>query len=161
MNWPVKMVGRELVCCARGAESSAGRTVLELKDVWVPGDKGPTALAGVSLDVKAGEIVGIAGVSGNGQRELAEAISGLRKVAKGQVLLNDKIDYQPAASSYDQARLGLHSRRPASCGDHPFLYGMGKPDPEGPPSAALLQEYILTISAHQGSLCLNGIQIRN
>jgi simple sugar transport system ATP-binding protein len=63
---------------------------LELKDVWAVGDKGPTALAGVSLEVKAGEIVGIAGVSGNGQRELAEAISGLRKVAKGRVLLNGK-----------------------------------------------------------------------
>jgi len=87
----VKMVGRELVCCARGAERSAGKTVLELKDVWVSGDKGPTALTGISLDVKAGEIVGIAGVSGNGQKELAEAISGLRKVAKGQVRLNDKV----------------------------------------------------------------------
>jgi general nucleoside transport system ATP-binding protein len=85
-----KMVGRELSCCARGAEGSLGKTVLELKDVWASGDRGPAALAGVSLDVKSGEIVGIAGVSGNGQKELAETISGLRKVAKGQVLLNDK-----------------------------------------------------------------------
>jgi simple sugar transport system ATP-binding protein len=86
----VKMVGRELVCCARGAEGTAGRTVLELKEVWASGDRGPTALAGVSLSVRAGEIVGIAGVSGNGQKELAEAVSGLRKVAKGEVLLHDK-----------------------------------------------------------------------
>ena len=86
----IKMVGRELTCCARGVGTSLGRTVLELKDVWAFGDKGPTGLAGVSLDVKAGEIVGIAGVSGNGQKELAEAISGLRKVVKGQIILNDK-----------------------------------------------------------------------
>jgi len=86
----IKMVGRELSCCARGAEGSPGGTVLELRDVWASGDKGPTALAGVSLDVKAGEIVGIAGVSGNGQKELAEAISGLRRVAKGQIFLNNK-----------------------------------------------------------------------
>ena len=85
-----KMVGRELSCCVRGADCSPGRIVLELKDVWVSGDRGPDALRGVSLDVKAGEIMGIAGVSGNGQKELAEAISGLRKVAKGQVLLNGK-----------------------------------------------------------------------
>lgn len=85
-----KMVGREMTCCVRGADCSPGRIVLELKDVWVSGDRGPDALTGVSLDVKAGEIVGIAGVSGNGQKELAEAISGLRKVAKGQVLLNGK-----------------------------------------------------------------------
>jgi simple sugar transport system ATP-binding protein len=86
----IKMVGRELSCSARGAEGSPGGTVLELRDVWASGDKGPTALAGVSLDVKAGEIVGIAGVSGNGQKEMAEAISGLRRVAKGQIFLNSK-----------------------------------------------------------------------
>ena len=44
---------------------------------------------GVTLDLKAGEIVGIAGVSGNGQKELAEVISGLRKVTRGQILLNE------------------------------------------------------------------------
>ena len=86
----MKMVGRALSCSVKGAESLPGRTVLELKNVWVAGDQGPTALAGVSLDVKAGEIVGIAGVSGNGQKELAEAVSGLRKVAQGQVLLNGR-----------------------------------------------------------------------
>jgi general nucleoside transport system ATP-binding protein len=86
----IKMVGRELTRCSRGAGVSTGKTVLELRDVWAPGDKGPTALAGASLDVKAGEILGIAGVSGNGQKELAEAISGLKTVTKGQILLNGK-----------------------------------------------------------------------
>jgi len=86
-----KMVGREMPSFIREGKSSPGRAVLELKDVWAFGDKGPTALAGVSLDVKAGEILGIAGVSGNGQKELAEAVSGLRKTAKGQVLLNGKV----------------------------------------------------------------------
>jgi ABC-type uncharacterized transport system ATPase subunit len=85
-----KMVGREMAACTREAAGSPGRTVLELKDVWASGDRGPSALAGVSLDVRAGEIVGIAGVSGNGQTELAEAISGLRKVARGQILLNEE-----------------------------------------------------------------------
>lgn len=84
------MVGREMTTFAREAAYSPGRTVLELKDVCAPGDKGPAALAGVSLDVKDGEIVGIAGVSGNGQKELAEVISGLRKATKGQILLNGK-----------------------------------------------------------------------
>jgi simple sugar transport system ATP-binding protein len=85
-----KMVGREMPSFAREDRSLPGKTVLELKDVWALGDKGPTALAGVSLEVMAGEIVGIAGVSGNGQKELAEAISGLRRVTKGRVLLNGK-----------------------------------------------------------------------
>jgi general nucleoside transport system ATP-binding protein len=86
----IKMVGRELPRCTRGEGSSTGKTVLDIKDLWAAGDKGPTALAGVSLDVKAGEILGIAGVSGNGQKELAEAISGLRKATKGQILLDGK-----------------------------------------------------------------------
>jgi general nucleoside transport system ATP-binding protein len=86
----VKMVGRELPRCIRGTGPVTGKTVLEVKDLWAAGDKGPTALAGVSLDVKAGEILGIAGVSGNGQKELAEAISGLRRATKGQVVLNGK-----------------------------------------------------------------------
>jgi general nucleoside transport system ATP-binding protein len=86
----IRMVGRELSPCARGSTGSTGKTVLELKDVWASGDKGPTALSGVSLDVKAGEIVGIAGVSGNGQKELADAVSGLKRVSKGQILLKGK-----------------------------------------------------------------------
>ncbi len=86
----LKMVGRELPRCTRGEARSTGKTVLEVNDLWAAGDKGPTALAGATLDVKAGEIVGIAGVSGNGQKELAEVISGLRKATKGQVILNGK-----------------------------------------------------------------------
>lgn len=84
------MVGREMSSIERESGNAPGRTVLELSDVWASGDKGPSALAGVSLDLRAGEIVGIAGVSGNGQKELAEVISGLRKTARGQVILNDK-----------------------------------------------------------------------
>ena len=86
----IKMVGRELPRCVRETGGSAGNTVLDLQNLWAASDKGPTALAGVSLNVKAGEILGIAGVSGNGQKELAEVISGLRRVTKGQILLNGK-----------------------------------------------------------------------
>ena len=53
-------------------------------------DKNVYALEGLSLQVRPGEIVGIAGVSGNGQSELAEAIMGLREIDKGKILLNDK-----------------------------------------------------------------------
>jgi simple sugar transport system ATP-binding protein len=60
-----------------------------VRDVHAENDKGLPALRGVSLDVKAGEIVGIAGVAGNGQRELAQVIAGLRPCSKGQVILNE------------------------------------------------------------------------
>ena len=61
---------------------------MSVYDVHAESDKGLPALEGVSLNVKAGEIVGIAGVAGNGQRELAQVIAGLRKCLKGSVLLN-------------------------------------------------------------------------
>jgi simple sugar transport system ATP-binding protein len=59
--------------------------VLEVEDLMVPGDRGETAVNGVSFSVREGEIVGVAGVAGNGQRELAEAVSGMRDVRAGTV----------------------------------------------------------------------------
>ena len=53
---------------------------MRIKVLHAMGDRGTEALAGVNLDVRAGEIVGLAGVSGNGQRELAQCLAGLRKV---------------------------------------------------------------------------------
>ncbi|WP_312519662.1 ABC transporter ATP-binding protein [Anaerospora sp.] len=81
------MVGREMKVLQRDALSGCGDTLLSIKDLEVAGDKGTPALKGISLTVAAGEIVGIAGVSGNGQKELAEAIGGLRKVEKGNISL--------------------------------------------------------------------------
>ncbi len=74
------MVGREVAGPERIArQGPVGEPVLQLADVSAIGDRGVTALSGVSLTVCAGEILGIAGVAGNGQRELAEAITGLRR----------------------------------------------------------------------------------
>ncbi|MCG0278380.1 MAG: ABC transporter ATP-binding protein [Thermanaeromonas sp.] len=84
------MVGREMAPRVTKGQRSPGKPVLELKEVWAPSDKGTPALRGISLEVRQGEILGIAGVSGNGQKELAEVISGLRKVTRGQILLEGK-----------------------------------------------------------------------
>jgi ABC-type uncharacterized transport system ATPase subunit len=62
--------------------------VLEVSEVHAENDKGLPALRGISLNVRAGEIVGVAGVAGNGQSELSQVISGMRKCLQGQVLLN-------------------------------------------------------------------------
>ncbi len=72
------------------AGSSAGShdTVLELRDVHALDEKGLPALRGISLGIKRGQILGIAGVAGNGQRELAEVVTGLRKITHGQLLIN-------------------------------------------------------------------------
>jgi ABC-type uncharacterized transport system ATPase subunit len=80
------MVGREVeVNRRRERDWEIGDPVLELEDVWVEGDRGLPALRGVSLVVRAGEILGIAGVAGNGQRELAEAVTGMRPAVKGSM----------------------------------------------------------------------------
>ncbi|BEP18244.1 ABC transporter ATP-binding protein [Pyrofollis japonicus] len=66
---------------------SIGRKVLELNDVWVRGPHGEYSVRGVSFSVREGEIVGIAGVAGNGQRELFETLIGLRRPEKGVIML--------------------------------------------------------------------------
>jgi ABC-type uncharacterized transport system ATPase subunit len=63
------------------------QVLFAVEDLHALNDKGLPALNGVSLEVYAGEILGIAGVAGNGQRELAQSITGLRKVTKGKVLV--------------------------------------------------------------------------
>lgn len=85
-----RMIGREVFLNIDKAHSKVGETILEVKDVWVPSQKESSKIRGLSLTVKEGEIVGIAGIDGNGQSELIEAITGLRKVEKGSVLLNGK-----------------------------------------------------------------------
>ncbi len=70
-----------------GAAAAAGAPRLVVRDLTVRGDRGADAVRGLSLEVRGGEIVGIAGVSGNGQRELAEAIAGLRRPSSGSIVL--------------------------------------------------------------------------
>ncbi len=65
-------------------------TILEVKDLWVQGDFGGFAVQGVNLTVRRGEIVGIAGVAGNGQKELIQAVMRLRPVSKGKILFEGK-----------------------------------------------------------------------
>ncbi|HOA22652.1 MAG TPA: ABC transporter ATP-binding protein [Aggregatilineales bacterium] len=85
------MVGRDVVLGVTPPPQEPGEVRLQIEDLWAESDKeGVPALRGVSLDVRAGEIVGIAGVSGNGQRELAQVICGLRPATKGRVLIDGK-----------------------------------------------------------------------
>lgn len=80
------MVGREILENLERTPMPPGDTVLALEQIEADGDKGVPALRGVSLEVRAGEIVGIAAVAGNGQSELAEVITGLRP-CRGRVLV--------------------------------------------------------------------------
>jgi general nucleoside transport system ATP-binding protein len=79
------MVGRAVELTVRKAPATPGDVVLDTADVVVGDDNGQVAVNGVSLQVRAGEIVGVAGVVGNGQNEFCEALLGLRPVAGGSV----------------------------------------------------------------------------
>jgi simple sugar transport system ATP-binding protein len=81
------MVGREVLPAVSKKPCQPGRPSLEVRHLEAPGDQGLPALRGVSFQVAEGEIVGLAGVSGNGQRELAEVVCGLRKAKAGQVCI--------------------------------------------------------------------------
>jgi simple sugar transport system ATP-binding protein len=91
---PVKlanmMVGREMTYCKEKGKMKQGDLVLEVKDLRALNDAGRFAVNGVSFSVRQGEILGVAGVSGNGQLELAEAIVGLRKVQSGKLMIRGK-----------------------------------------------------------------------
>ncbi len=79
------MVGREVELGRRRDEAELGEVVLEARALVARGDRGVDALRDVSLAVRAGEVLGVAGVAGNGQRELAEALTGLRRLVSGTV----------------------------------------------------------------------------
>ena len=84
------MVGREVTFKTEKIEASPKQEVLQIKDLRVKDARGLPAINGLDLTIRAGEIVGIAGVDGNGQTELLEAITGLRKSESGSILLNGK-----------------------------------------------------------------------
>ena len=84
------MVGREVQLTVARGQSNPGEIVLKVEGLRVKNDRGHEVVRGVSLEVRAGEVLGIAGVAGNGQDELVEAIVGLRPVSSGTVTLDGK-----------------------------------------------------------------------
>lgn len=81
------MVGREVILEVEKAPPQTGEVVLEVEDLVVYDDRHLEAVKGVSFQVRAGEILGVAGVQGNGQTELVEALTGLRPVQNGRITI--------------------------------------------------------------------------
>jgi len=81
------MVGREVVFRVEKNPPQLGERILQVEDLHAHNDRGLPALRGMSFDLYGGEILGVAGVSGNGQHELSEVLTGLRKASKGRAIL--------------------------------------------------------------------------
>ncbi|MBZ0303766.1 MAG: ABC transporter ATP-binding protein [Anaerolineae bacterium] len=81
------MVGREVILQVEKDEAHPGEPVLSIQNLTVLSDRGLVAVNDLSLEVRAGEILGVAGVQGNGQTELVEAITGLREAASGRIVI--------------------------------------------------------------------------
>ncbi|TPM25569.1 ABC transporter ATP-binding protein [Mesorhizobium sp. B2-3-4] len=102
------MVGRRVLLRVEKGEAEAGGVKLAVKNLTVKDSRGVTMVDDISFDIRAGEIVGIAGVAGNGQSELLEAISGIRRAVSGSVMLDGKpIDLTGAADPGELRDRGL------------------------------------------------------
>ena len=99
------MVGKEVILHSYDKKGEARSAILELDDLNAQNDRGLSALIDINLNVMQGEILGIAGVSGNGQRELAQVLTGLRPVQSGRILV-DGVD-QTGTSPRRMAALGV------------------------------------------------------
>jgi simple sugar transport system ATP-binding protein len=84
------MVGREILLDMEKPVVEPGKILLDIKNLNVKNDKDLVAVKNLSLEIKSGEILGIAGVAGNGQRELAESVYGLRRWESGKVELDSQ-----------------------------------------------------------------------
>jgi simple sugar transport system ATP-binding protein len=93
------MIGHDLPRLHRRPRSTDGSPLLGVVALEVDDDRGLRAVRGVDLEVAAGEILGIAGVAGNGQVQLAEAIVGLRRVRSGRTELGAPPPRLPASAS--------------------------------------------------------------
>ncbi|BBE31000.1 sugar ABC transporter ATP-binding protein [Tepiditoga spiralis] len=84
------MVGREVILRVDKEEKVPGEKVVEIKNLWVKDNRQLDAVRGMNFEIRKGEVLGIAGVAGNGQTELVEALTGLRKKESGEYLYKGK-----------------------------------------------------------------------
>jgi general nucleoside transport system ATP-binding protein len=96
------MVGREVLLRVDKEPAKVGEVLLEVRDLHVRDDRDIAKVRGISFDVRAGEIVGIAGVDGNGQTELIDALTGLQRIESGTVTIADhKLSHTTARAALD------------------------------------------------------------
>ena len=105
------MVGRDIVLADMrgrppGAAAISAEPVMSLRAVSALNDGGGLGLSGISLDIRAGEIVGVAGVAGNGQRELSQVLTGTRPISAGQIVLDGQVIGKANAADFVERGIG-------------------------------------------------------
>jgi len=100
-----ELVGRDFIFSIERTKVEKGDTIIQVENLSALSDQGVRALSGVSFSICEGEIFGVAGVSGNGQRELVEVLAGLRIAEEGRVILDDRDITN--ASCYQRWQLGV------------------------------------------------------
>jgi len=105
------MVGREVLLRVNKTPAHPGPVVLHVENLNAISDRGLEALHGVSFDVRSGEILGIAGVEGNGQSELVEALTGMRKIMSGKVTITQVNKDGQAGKTHDLTMLNAREER--------------------------------------------------
>ncbi len=118
------MVGRDVLLRVNKRPPHFGKKIFEIKNLWVKDNRRLDAVRGISLEIHEGEILGIAGVAGNGQSELVEAITGLRRVELGKIIFDgmDITNWSPkqirragiAHVTEDRLKYGLIVKYPIS-----------------------------------------------
>jgi len=100
------MVGREVLLRVEKEKAQPGEKIFSVSDLQVRDQRGTPRVKGVSLEIHSGEILGVAGVEGNGQQEMVEAITGLLRTDKGKVVLEDKELQNLSAMQVKKKRMG-------------------------------------------------------
>jgi simple sugar transport system ATP-binding protein len=100
------MVGREVLLRVDKQPAKPGETLLHVEDLHVHDERGLEAVRGVSLEVRVGEIVGLAGVDGNGQTELIDALTGLRRPSEGRIVVGGREVTNASAHAFLEEGVG-------------------------------------------------------
>ena len=133
------MVGRDVLLRVEKETGRPGEPVLEVEDLHVRDERGLEAVKGVSLEVRQGEIVAIAGVDGNGQLELVQAIAGVRVPESGRVVIDGEDVTGDGVRDDHRGRLGAHPRGPPPVRPRARLHARREPGAARVPRAADLE----------------------
>ena len=121
------MVGRDVLLRVDKAQAKPGEPMLEVEDLHVRDERGLPAVKGVDLTVRGGEVVALAGVDGNGQLELVQAIAGVREPESGRIAIGGQDVSGVGVRAHDRGRRRAHPGGPPALRARARLHARGEP----------------------------------